>query len=162
MKPKQMWIIISAVIIVVTLAFWQMTPRNFDRIIGRKYNFNRLAATAISSTIREGKPMMESYVIKEEKDSEKINEVLQILRSSRYQSSFRNLLSLNIQDYNSSTEETKWVDLLLQEDALLVRINLYHDDYAVISIGEKQGVYHATDPNLVYILYDFVKANGKE
>lgn len=121
MKPKQMWIIISAVIIVVTLAFWQMTPRNFDSIIGRKYNFKRLAATAISSTIREGKPI-----------------------------------------YNSSTEETKWVDLLLQEDALLVRINLYHDDYAVISIGEKQGVYHATDPNLVYVLYDFVKANGKE
>ena len=164
MKKRYIVLIVIAVL-VAALFTWRLWPRSLVSILpDDAYRFTSVSASAMADVVVSGYPDFQHYRLEDK--AQAANELLDILKTSDYRPDFRNLLpwgkgtlvSGNDFDGRSVILHFYVVDGQTPRD-----FSIQFLGRSLVSISSEDGwsVYHATNPETLTALVEYIQTHGK-
>ena len=154
-------------LIVLCACVWRLQPHSFADIISVDESaISSLACTAnISGLNNDGTTFIDNYELQAlTEDNKNFIVIIDILKQSKYQQSFRNLLSWAITSVGSNGN-SKNANIFLawgSTEKETCYLTIHGDGKVAVSLGESNGflVYYATNSSMLNQLVNYVQKNG--
>lgn len=163
---KRYIVLLVFILLVAGLLTWRLWPQSLVSILpDDSYSFTGFDAIATDIVYSVSPSSLRTYRL-EDKEQTTANELLDILKTSDYRPSFRNLLpwgkgslvSGNDYDGRSAT-----VHFYIVEDQTprSFYVQFMGRSLVAISTEDGWGVYHATNPETLTALVEYIQTHGK-
>ena len=152
-------------ILVAALFTWRLWPQSLSGLLpDDAYSFTSVSAGAMADIFEAGYPVFRHYRL-EDKEQTAANELLDILKTSDYRPDFRNLLpwgkgslvSGNDYDGRSVNISFYFVD---GQTPRSFHVNFLGRSLVSISSEDGWSVYHATNPETLSALVEYIQTHG--
>lgn len=159
-------IAIVVALLVLAVIIWRLWPVSLEKVIGADpASVKDLTAYSVVAGVEEGTPYIRTtalpYQVQEENEAHLIT-VMELLRSTDYRPSLRNLLPWPqyIENLNSYDGTTVWVNLALGEDSCRL---VFYGEYVGLEPESDRGgftLYRAADSTVRTKLLEYVAEHG--
>ena len=163
---KRYIVLIVFILLVAGLLTWRLWPRSLASLLpDDAYSFTSVSASAMADVFEGGYPTFRHFRLEDDEQTA-ANELLDILKTSDYRPSLRNLLPWTTGSLVSGNDY----------DGRSVMLHFFFVDgqsprsFAVqflgrslVSISSEDGwsVYHATNPETLTALVEYIQTHGK-
>ena len=164
MKKRYIALIVFAVL-VVALFTWRLWPQSLSSILpDDANNFSNVYAAAEETVFESGYPNFLHYRL--EDGEQAVKEILDILNTSGYRPSLRNLLPwtegalASGSDYDGRTVILSFY-VMDEQTRRDFSIQFLGRSQVSISTGDSWGVYYATNPETLTALMEYIHTHGE-
>ncbi len=168
MKKRYIVLIVVAVL-VAALFTWRLWPQSLLSLLPEDaYAFTGFDALATDIVYETGSSNFRTYRLEDgEQTDGVVAELLDILKTSDYRPSFRNLLPWTrgtMKSGNDYDGRSATVHFYIVEDQTprSFYVQFMGRSQVAISSGDRWGIYHATNPETLSALVEYIQTHGQQ
>ncbi len=166
-KRIRLIVTVISIALIAGLLLWRFLPRSSSYLISvDQHAFTGFSAIATVSYIEDGVPYSNIYRIENTPQyTEVLEEVLEILATSRYRPDFRNLLPGGLRQIDGGKKyDGRIISLAFSAETQegFVHIQFLSSRVIPVSAGSRSGLlaYHPTNRETMDKLVEYLQANG--
>ena len=167
MKKRYIALIVFAVL-VVALFTWRLCPRDLSSLLPEDaYAFTCLDALATDIVYTGSSADFRTFRLEDGAQTDGVvADLLDILKTSDYRPSFRNLLPwtdgsmISGNDYDGRSATVHFY-IVQDQTPRYFYVQFFGRSQVAISSGDDWGVYHATNPETLTALVEYIHTHGK-